>query len=110
MKEKKVKITFHSRFGLRFLQILIIVLAIILIQRCIAIYQETKPAEHQTVLEYYGKGFAAGREKANGANITAEPIFEKGARLVERYLSDGLKLEGGDYIAFTGAETTFPPM
>ena len=77
MKEKEVKIAFHTRFGLRFLQILIIVLAVILIQRCIAIYQETKSADQQTVSEYYQKGFAAGREKAKGLNINGEPIFEQ---------------------------------
>ena len=63
MKENEVKIAFHAIFGLRFLQILIIVLAVILIQRCIGIYQETKSADQQTVSEYYEKGFAAGRER-----------------------------------------------
>jgi len=60
-----------------FFQTLIIVLDVILIQRCIAIYQETKSGDQQKVSGYYEKGFAAGWEKAKGLNIKAEPIFEQ---------------------------------
>jgi hypothetical protein len=76
-KTNAEKIPLHTRFALRLIQILIILLAIVLIQRCLAIYQETKPVDQNIVQEYYQKGFEAGKNKAQGQEVNILSDFEK---------------------------------
>jgi len=76
MEEKKEKIPFHTRFGLRFLQVLLIVFSLVLIQRCVALYHDNKVTNEQIKTEYYDKGFDSGMKKAQGLPGEPEPQFK----------------------------------
>ena len=69
------KIPFHRRFGLRFLQVLLIVCAFLLIRRCIVIYQDNRLTSDDLKIEYFDKGFANGLKKAQGLSADQEPGF-----------------------------------
>lgn len=72
---EKEKIPFHARFGLRFLQVLLIVFALLLIKRCVSIYHDNKLTSEDTKIEYFDKGFASGMKKARGLAVDQEPEF-----------------------------------
>ena len=72
---EKEKIPFHTHFGLRFLQVLLIVFALLLIHRCVAIYHDNRLTSEDTKLEYFDKGFASGMRKAQGLAEDPEPEF-----------------------------------
>ena len=76
MEQNEEKIPFHTRFGLRFLQVLLVVFALVLIQRCVALYQNNKLTSEQIKAEYFQKGYYSGMKKAQGLADTPEPQFK----------------------------------
>ena len=76
MEQKEEKISFHRRFGLRLLQALIIVLALVLVKRCVDIYHDNKITDQQIKIEYFEKGFADGMKKSMGLPEDPEPQFK----------------------------------
>ena len=77
MDKKEEKIPFHTRFGLRFLQVLLIVFSLVLVQRCVALYQDNKLTNEQVKTEYFQKGYDSGMKKAQGLQDSAgTPIQE----------------------------------
>lgn len=89
MEKPKEKIPFHTYWGLRFLQILLLIFALFLIRRCIDLYHENKQTDRQIVIEYFEKGFSNGMNKAHGKTVTTEPYFKNYA-LKKAYL-DGFR-------------------
>lgn len=75
MAQKEKKIPFHTRFGLRLLQVLLIVLALLLVKRCVNIYHDNKESDEQVKIEYFEKGFSSGFNKAQGLQDIEEPQF-----------------------------------
>ena len=75
MEQKERKVPFHTRFGLRLLQVLLIVLALLLVKRCINIYHDNRHSDEQVKIEYFEKGFNSGFKKAQGLENNAEPQF-----------------------------------
>jgi hypothetical protein len=76
MEQKEEEIPFHRRFGLRLLQVLIIVLSMVLIKRCVEIYHENKITDEQIKIEYFEKGFESGMKKSMGSPEDLEPQFK----------------------------------
>lgn len=76
MKKPKEKIPFHTYWGLRILQILIIILALFLMKRCAVLYHENKGTDQQVVIEYFERGFRDGMDKARGQTAAPEPSFK----------------------------------
>ena len=76
MEQKEEKIPFHRHFGLRLLQVMLIVLSIVLVKRCVNIYHENKITDQQIKIEYFEKGFASGRKKSMGLPQDPEPQFK----------------------------------
>ena len=76
MEQEEKKNPLHVRFGLRLLQVLIIVLAMVLVKRCVNIYHENKIIDQQIKLEYFEKGFASGMKKSMGLQEDPEPLFK----------------------------------
>ena len=76
MEQKDKKIPFHTYFGLRFLQVLLIVLCLVLVKRCVDLYHENKITDQQIQMEYFEKGFASGMKKSKGLPIDPEPQFK----------------------------------
>ena len=74
--ENKEKIPFHRHFGLRLLQILIIVLCLVLVKRCVEIYHENKTTDEQIKIEFFEKGFDSGMKKSMGLPQNPEPQFK----------------------------------
>jgi hypothetical protein len=99
MEQKEKKIPFHRRFGLRLLQILIIVLCMLLVKRCVDLYHENKSTDEQIKIEFFEKGFDNGMKKSMGLSRDPEPQF-KNYSLKKAY-RDGYR-QGWD----TGREKT----
>lgn len=76
MEQKKESPAFHTRFGLRLLQVLLIVFALLLVKRCVAIYHDNKLTSEEVKIEYFEKGYASGIKKAQGLGEEAEPRFK----------------------------------
>jgi hypothetical protein len=76
MEQKEEKIPFHTRFGLRLLQVLLIVFALLLVKRCVDIYHDNKLTGEQIKIEYFEKGYAGGMKKAQGLPVDPEPQFK----------------------------------
>ena len=76
MKQQKEKIPFHTRFGLRLLQILLVVFALLLIKRCVDIYHDNRMTDQHIKMEYFDKGYANGMKKAEGLPVNPEPQFK----------------------------------
>jgi hypothetical protein len=76
MTQKEEKIPFHRHFGLRLLQVLLIVLCMILVKRCVDVYYENKTIDQQMKIEYFEKGFANGMNKSLGLQVNQEPQFK----------------------------------
>jgi hypothetical protein len=75
MEPKEEHIPFHTRFGLRFLQVLLIVFALVLVQRCVALYHDNKVTSEELKTEYFEKGYDSGLNKARGLSHEEEPQF-----------------------------------
>ncbi len=76
MTQQEEKIPFHRHFGLRLLQVLLVVLCLVLVKRCVDIYHENKTSDEQTKIEYFEKGFAGGLNKSMGLSEDPEPRFK----------------------------------
>ena len=76
MKKKEKDLPFHTRFGLRLLQVLLIVLSMFLVKRCVNLYNENKITDPQIKIEYFEKGFASGMKKSKGLPEDPEPQFK----------------------------------
>lgn len=76
MAQKEEKIPFHRRFGLRLLQVLLIVLCMILVKRCVDIYHENKTTDQQIKIEFFEKGYASGMNKSMGLSEDPKPRFK----------------------------------
>ena len=76
MEQEENKIPLHSRFGLRLLQVLLIVLSMVLVKRCVDIYYDNRNIEEQIKIEYFEKGFASGMKKSMGLPEDPEPQFK----------------------------------
>jgi hypothetical protein len=72
---EKEKTPFHTRFGLRLLQVLLIVFALLLLKRCVDIYRDNKLTNEPLKIEFFDKGFANGMRKAKGLPVDQEPEF-----------------------------------
>ena len=90
MEQKEEKIPSHTRFGLRLLQVLIIVLALVLVRRCVAVYHDNKLINEQVKTEYFEKGYSSGMKKAQGLPETLEPQFKNYA--LKKAYRDGYRL------------------
>ena len=76
MIQKEKKIPFHRHFGLRLLQVLIIILCMVLVKRCVDLYHENKTTDEQIKIEYFEKGFTSGKNKSMGLPVGPEPQFK----------------------------------
>ena len=76
MEQKEEKIPFHRHFGLRLLQVMLIVLSMLLVKRCVNIYHENKITDQQIKIEYFEKGFDSGTKKSMGLPQNPEPQFK----------------------------------
>ncbi len=83
------KVSWHTRFGLRFLQVLLIIFSLLLVKRCVVLYQDNKFGDEQTRIEYFDKGFASGLKKARGKQEDPEPFFEN--YTLEKAYRDGYR-------------------
>ncbi|MFC1843532.1 hypothetical protein ACFLZ5_01930 [Thermodesulfobacteriota bacterium] len=92
----------HTRFGLRLLQVLLIVLSMFLVKRCVDIYHENKITDQQIKIEYFEKGFASGKKKSMGISEDPEPQFKNYA--LKKAYRDGYR-QGWD----TGREEKKQP-
>ena len=75
MEQKEEKLPFHRLFGLRLLQVLLIVLSLLLVKRCTDIYHDNKQSDQQVKIEYFEKGFASGMKRSMGVSEDPEPLF-----------------------------------
>lgn len=76
MAQKEEKIPYHTRFGLRLLQVLLVVLSLVLVRRCVYIYQDNKLTGEQIKIEYFEKGYTGGMKKAQELQQDPEPQFK----------------------------------
>jgi len=89
MAQKEEKVPFHTRFGLRLLQVLLVVFALLLVKRCVDIYHDNKLTDEQVKIEYFEKGYAGGMKKAQGLPEDQEPQFKNYA--LEKAYRDGYR-------------------
>lgn len=76
MEQKDRKIPFITRFGLRLLQVLLIVFSLLLVKRCVAIYHDNKLTSEQIKIEFFESGYTNGMKKARGMPKEPEPQFK----------------------------------
>ena len=76
MSQKENKLPFHTHFGLRLLQVLLIVLCTILVKRCVDIYYANRVIDEGTEVEYFEKGYANGMKSSTGLSKDPEPQFK----------------------------------
>lgn len=83
------QIPLHRRLGLRFLQLLIIIVAFMLIRNCIIISLNRHKADVKMQRQYYEKGYETGKEKALYDRQQAEQYFPD--PLLERKYREGFR-------------------
>jgi hypothetical protein len=83
------EIPLHRRFGLRLLQFLLVVLALVLIRDCIIIATHGSNPGLKMQQEYYDKGYEAGKQKALQGRDRLAPSFPD--PLLERKYRDGYR-------------------
>ncbi len=76
MDKKEEKTPLQTLLGLRFLQILLIIFAFLLVKRCVALYHDNKLINDQIKIEYFEKGYDNGMKKAQGLKDAPEPQFK----------------------------------
>jgi hypothetical protein len=76
MKLKEEKVPFHTRLGLRLLQLLLVIFALLLIRRCVVIYHDNKLTGEQIKVEYFEKGYHNGLKKAQKLPENQQPQFK----------------------------------
>lgn len=79
MEQKEREIPFHRRFGLRLLQVLLIVLSMVLVKRCVVKYHDNKITDQQIKVEFFEKGFISGMKKSKGLPADPKPHFKNHA-------------------------------
>jgi hypothetical protein len=82
------KISPQRKYGLRFLQVLIILVAFFLVRNCIFTLSSDIPSE-QLLNQYYEMGYEAGKIKALGSNPVKEPSFSD--HLLKKKYRDGFR-------------------
>jgi len=82
------KISPQRKYGLRFLQVLIILVAFFLVRNCIFTLSSDIPSE-QLLNQYYEKGYEAGKIKALGSYPVKEPSFSD--PLLKKKYRDGFR-------------------
>ena len=75
MAPEEERVPFHRRFGLRLLQIMLIIFSLLLIKRCVNLYHDNRQVDQQVIKEYYEKGFDSGMKQASGLSRDPEPQF-----------------------------------
>jgi hypothetical protein len=55
VEQEEKKLPFHRLFGLRLLQVLLIILCMVLVKRCVDIYHDNKITDQQIKIEYFEK-------------------------------------------------------
>jgi hypothetical protein len=83
------QIPLHRKFGLRLLQFLLVVLALVLIRDCIIISTHGSNPGLKMQQEYYDKGYEAGKLKALYGRDRRTPSFPD--LLLERKYRDGYR-------------------
>jgi len=81
-------ISFQRKYGLRLLQILIILVAFFLVRNCILMLGGDIPSE-QRLNQYYEMGYEAGKSTALGRRPIAEPNFSD--PLLKKRYRDGYR-------------------
>ena len=77
MEQKNAEIPpLHTRFGLRLLQVLLIVFCLLLVRRCVTIYYDNKETNDQIKIEFFDKGYVNGMKKAKGFPAETETQFK----------------------------------
>jgi len=76
MAQKEKKLPFHRHYGLRLLQVLLVVLFLVLVKRCADIYYDNKQIDRQTEIEYFDRGYTSGMNKSRGLSVDQEPQFK----------------------------------
>ena len=76
MNKKDEKNTFYTRFGLRLLQVLLIIYALLLIKRSVDIYHDNKRTNKPITREYFDKSHASGLNKAHDSTENRNPLRE----------------------------------
>ncbi|MDH3777141.1 MAG: hypothetical protein OER59_08790 [Desulfobulbaceae bacterium] len=90
MEQKEAKIPpLHTRFGLRLLQVLLIVFCLLLIKRCVTIYHDNKETNDQIKIEFFDKGYVSGMKKAKG--LPAEPETQFKNYALKKAYRDGYR-------------------
>ena len=82
------EISFQRKYGLRFLQILIVLVAFFLVRNCILTLSNDIPSE-QRLNQYYELGYEAGKSTASGSHSVAEPTFSD--PLLKKKYRDGYR-------------------
>ena len=77
MKEKDEKIPFHTRFGLRLLQVLLVIFSLLLVKRCVDIYQDNRLTDAQLKIEYFDKGYAMKKAYRDGYRQGWDKAYEE---------------------------------
>jgi hypothetical protein len=83
------KIPVHTRLGLRLLQILLVVLALMLVKRCVYLYLDNRMTDQRIQTEYFEKGFANGLNRSRGMVKKPDPQFKNYA--LEKAYRDGYR-------------------
>jgi len=81
-------ISFQRKYGLRLLQILIILVAFFLVRNCILTLGRDIPSGRQ-LKQYYELGYEAGKSTALGRGPVAEPTFSE--PLLKKKYRDGYR-------------------
>ena len=81
-------ISFQRKYGLRLLQILIILVAFFLVRNCILMLGSDIPSELR-LNQYYEMGYEAGKSTALGRRPVAEPTFSDS--LLKKKYRDGYR-------------------
>jgi hypothetical protein len=87
LMENEERISMQRRFGLRLLQLLIIIMAVMLVRNCIIISMESDNQELSVQQQFYNKGYEAGKQKALSGRQQTEPFFPD--LLLERKYRNG---------------------
>jgi hypothetical protein len=82
------KISTQRKYGLRFLQVLIILVAFFLVRNCLLTLSSDIPSG-QLLNQYYEMGYEAGKTKALGSYPVKEPSFSE--PLLKKKYRDGFR-------------------
>jgi hypothetical protein len=89
MMADEKQIPLHRRFGLRLLQFLLVVFALLLMRYCVILVMNSNNPGLKMQREYYNKGYEAGKQKALQGRDRLAPSFPD--LLLERKYRDGYR-------------------